>query len=133
MKGSRDFGAQLFTALLRALGVETRLIFSLQPLGYSFGKQEDAHRLERRKDNLDKDVNDQPSLKQPTPSKKRKRQKAEDSDSEDLGLPKVRGKGISIWEVVNGKLLLPIPISGILFSGPRYIWRGNGFPSMQWY
>ena len=63
MKGSRDFGAQLFTALLRALGVETRLIFSLQPLGYSFGKHEDAHRLERRKDDLDKDINDQPSPK----------------------------------------------------------------------
>jgi xeroderma pigmentosum group C-complementing protein len=96
MKGSRDFGAQLFTALLRALGIETRLIFSLQPLGYSFGKLEDAHRLERRKDDLDKDVNDQPSPRQPAPSKKRKRQKAEDSDSEDLGLPKVKGKGISI-------------------------------------
>src|SRR5208282_6598793 len=133
MTGSRDFGAQLFTALLRALGVETRLIFSLQPLGYSFGKQEDAHRLERRKDDLDRDVNDQPTPKQPTPSKKRKRQKEEDSDSEDLGLPKVRGKGISIWEVVNGQLLVLIRISSTLFSGLRYTWKGNGSLSMQWY
>ena len=96
MEGSRDFGAQLFTALLRALGLETRLIFSLQPLGFSFGKQEDAHRIEKRKDDLDRDVDDQPTRKQHTPSKKRKRQKAEDSDSEDLGLPKVKGKGSSI-------------------------------------
>ena len=96
MKGSRDFGAQLFTALLRAMGVETRLIFSLQPLGFSFGKQEDAHRLEKRKDDLDRDVDDQPIPKQSTSSKKRKRPKAEGSDCEDLGLPKVKGKGSSI-------------------------------------
>ncbi|KAK6353270.1 hypothetical protein TWF696_005247 [Orbilia brochopaga] len=38
--GSRDVGAQLFTALLRALGLETRLIFSLCPLGYGFTKVE---------------------------------------------------------------------------------------------
>lgn len=73
LKGSRDFGAQLFTALLYALGADTRLLFSLQPLGFNFGKQEDAHRLVK---------NDKPEI-----SKKRKRQK-EDSD-DDLGLPKI--------------------------------------------
>ncbi|KAF3903312.1 hypothetical protein AA313_de0200045 [Arthrobotrys entomopaga] len=39
-QGSRDFGAQLFTALLRALGLEARLIFSLCPLGYGFSRAE---------------------------------------------------------------------------------------------
>ncbi|KAF3930800.1 hypothetical protein ABW20_dc0107032 [Dactylellina cionopaga] len=39
-RGSRDTGAQLFTALLRALGLEARLIFSLCPLGYGFTKVE---------------------------------------------------------------------------------------------
>jgi xeroderma pigmentosum group C-complementing protein len=33
--GSRDLGAQLFCALLRALAVDTRLVFSLQPLSFS--------------------------------------------------------------------------------------------------
>ncbi|RDI76534.1 hypothetical protein Vi05172_g13482 [Venturia inaequalis] len=35
MQGSADLGAQLFCALLRALGVEARLVASLQPLGFA--------------------------------------------------------------------------------------------------
>ncbi|KAJ5603935.1 hypothetical protein N7537_006891 [Penicillium hordei] len=35
MQGSRDFGAQLFCALLRSVAVEARLICSLQPLPFS--------------------------------------------------------------------------------------------------
>lgn len=35
MQGSRDFGAQLFCALLRSAAVETRLVCSLQPLPFS--------------------------------------------------------------------------------------------------
>lgn len=40
-KGSRDVGAQLFTALLRALGIESRLVASLQPVGFGFTKVEE--------------------------------------------------------------------------------------------
>lgn len=40
--GSRDVGAQLFTALLRGLGLEARMVASLQPLGYGWNKLEDA-------------------------------------------------------------------------------------------
>ncbi|KAI9042911.1 Rad4 family protein [Aspergillus affinis] len=40
MQGSRDLGAQLFTALLRALDIETRLVASLQPLGFGWTKSE---------------------------------------------------------------------------------------------
>ncbi|KAL1846450.1 hypothetical protein Plec18170_009176 [Paecilomyces lecythidis] len=40
MQGSRDVGAQLFTALLRALGIEARLVSSLQPLGFGWTKGE---------------------------------------------------------------------------------------------
>ena len=40
--GSRDIGAQLFTALLRALGLEARLVANLQPLGYGWNKLEEA-------------------------------------------------------------------------------------------
>jgi len=98
LSGSRDFGAQLFTALLRALNPETRLIFSLQPLGFNFGKFEDAHRLDRKKDDLSQPI---PSTSTSSPisgpstpqtTKKRKRQRDEDSELEDLGLPKVKRK-----------------------------------------
>ncbi|KLJ07256.1 hypothetical protein EMPG_17257 [Blastomyces silverae] len=39
-EGSRDVGAQLFTALLRALGIEARMVASLQPLGFGWTKVE---------------------------------------------------------------------------------------------
>ncbi|KAL2760097.1 hypothetical protein ACRALDRAFT_1046606 [Sodiomyces alcalophilus JCM 7366] len=40
--GSRDVGSQLFTALLRALGMEARMVASLQPLGFGWTKMEEA-------------------------------------------------------------------------------------------
>ncbi|KAI5838005.1 Rad4 transglutaminase-like domain-containing protein [Morchella snyderi] len=39
-RGSRDAGAMLFTALLRAIGIESRLVFSLQPLGFGLTERE---------------------------------------------------------------------------------------------
>ena len=47
-EGSRDVGAQLFTALIRGLGLEARLITSLQPIGFGWSKNEEA--AEKRKD-----------------------------------------------------------------------------------
>ncbi|KAL7271118.1 hypothetical protein RUND412_006147 [Rhizina undulata] len=41
-RGSRDTGAALFTALMRALGIHARLVVSLQPLGFGFGVVEEA-------------------------------------------------------------------------------------------
>lgn len=40
--GSRDVGSHLFTALLRGLGLEARMVASLQPLGFGWTKLEDA-------------------------------------------------------------------------------------------
>lgn len=40
--GSRDVGAQLFTCLLRALGLEARMVANLQPVGFGFNKVEEA-------------------------------------------------------------------------------------------
>lgn len=40
--GSRDVGAQLFTALLRGLGLEARMVANLQPLGFGWSKMEEA-------------------------------------------------------------------------------------------
>lgn len=47
-EGSRDIGAQLFTALIRGLGIEARLVTSMQPLGFGWGKGEEAA-VKRRK------------------------------------------------------------------------------------
>ncbi|MCJ1358978.1 MAG: hypothetical protein MMC33_008978 [Icmadophila ericetorum] len=41
-EGSRDVGAQLFTALVRGLGIDARLVASLQPIGFGWNKSEEA-------------------------------------------------------------------------------------------
>ncbi|RFU82146.1 xeroderma pigmentosum group c-complementing [Trichoderma arundinaceum] len=48
-RGSRDIGAQLFTALLRGLGIDARMVASLQPLGFGWNKLEDADAEEEEK------------------------------------------------------------------------------------
>ncbi|KAI0515304.1 Rad4 transglutaminase-like domain-containing protein [Xylaria bambusicola] len=40
--GSRDIGAQLFTALLRGLGLNARMVANIQPLGFGWSKAEEA-------------------------------------------------------------------------------------------
>ncbi|KAL9603457.1 MAG: hypothetical protein Q9219_001144 [cf. Caloplaca sp. 3 TL-2023] len=47
-EGSRDIGAQLFVALLRGLGLETRLVASLQPVGFGWNKNEEASPKKKR-------------------------------------------------------------------------------------
>jgi xeroderma pigmentosum group C-complementing protein len=51
-EGSRDVGEQLFTALLRGLGIEARMIVSLQPAGFGFSQAEEGKpkNLEKLKD-----------------------------------------------------------------------------------
>ena len=41
-EGSRDVGAQLFSALIRGLGIDARLVASLQPTGFGWNKNEEA-------------------------------------------------------------------------------------------
>ncbi|KAH6659408.1 Rad4 transglutaminase-like domain-containing protein [Truncatella angustata] len=41
-EGSRDVGAQLFTALLRGLGLDARMVANLQSLGFGWNKSEEA-------------------------------------------------------------------------------------------
>lgn len=43
-RGSRDVGAQLFTALLRGLGLEARMVANLQTLGFGWNKLEEAEK-----------------------------------------------------------------------------------------
>ncbi|KAF1960563.1 Rad4-domain-containing protein [Byssothecium circinans] len=40
--GSCDVGQQLFTALLRGLGIEARMVASLQPVGFAFSQAEEG-------------------------------------------------------------------------------------------
>jgi len=49
-EGSRDVGAQLFTALVRGLGLEARMVASLQPVGFGWSKSEEAAVKKRRSD-----------------------------------------------------------------------------------
>jgi xeroderma pigmentosum group C-complementing protein len=58
-EGSRDVGEQLFTALLRGLGIEARMIVSLQPAGFGFSQAEEGKpkNLDRLKDAVKDQVN----------------------------------------------------------------------------
>ncbi|KAH8678871.1 hypothetical protein BGZ60DRAFT_352279, partial [Tricladium varicosporioides] len=49
MEGSRDVGAQLFTGLLRGLGLEARIVANLQPVGFGWSQYEEATNKNPRK------------------------------------------------------------------------------------
>ncbi|OBT59144.1 hypothetical protein VE04_00881 [Pseudogymnoascus sp. 24MN13] len=74
-EGSRDVGAQLFTALLRGLGLEARMVVSLQPVGFGWSKNEEA--VERKEKKI---VPEEPAL-----------QSSDDSDDEG-STPTLKGK-----------------------------------------
>lgn len=79
-EGSRDLGSQLFTALIRGLGIEARFVASLQPIGFGWGKVEEATVNEASKvdgPDLDRDAVITPSNKGVTTS----RQKAQRCNS----------------------------------------------------
>ena len=48
-EGSRDLGAQLFTALIRGLGIEARLVANVQPIGFGWSKAEEAMIKKKRR------------------------------------------------------------------------------------
>ncbi|PYI12646.1 Rad4-domain-containing protein [Aspergillus sclerotiicarbonarius CBS 121057] len=58
-QGSRDFGAQLFCALLRSVGVEARLVCSLQPLPFSGTTSVAPEHVVATPDSLDRSVGEQ--------------------------------------------------------------------------
>ncbi|KAH7062953.1 Rad4 transglutaminase-like domain-containing protein [Paraphoma chrysanthemicola] len=62
-EGSRDVGEQLFTALLRGLGIEARMVVSLQPAGFGFSQAEEG-----KPKNLDKLKDAPKDLAEPTPA-----------------------------------------------------------------
>ncbi|KAF2621391.1 Rad4-domain-containing protein [Macroventuria anomochaeta] len=95
-EGSKDVGQQLFTALIRGLGIEARMIVSLQPIGFGFSQAEEGKpkNLEKLKD-LAKSAPSKPTpakpkkstRQQPISSRNRRKVVASsgsDSDSSDL-------------------------------------------------
>lgn len=64
--GSRDVGQQLFTALIRGLGIEARMVASLQPAGFGWshveeGKAKDLKNLQNLKGPEDKTASGTPA------------------------------------------------------------------------
>ncbi|RPA82384.1 Rad4-domain-containing protein [Ascobolus immersus RN42] len=88
-EGSRDTGEQLFTGLLRGLGLDTRMVFSLQPLGFAFSVAENAF-VEEEKEDGDKEGengNDTKEEKKPSPkATPRKPQPVKSRKTRDLRL-----------------------------------------------
>ncbi|TLD27237.1 hypothetical protein PspLS_04943 [Pyricularia sp. CBS 133598] len=82
--GSRDVGAQLFTALLRGLGLEARMVASLQPLGYGWSKYEDADLEEQR--------STQPPPEKPTQTKPHSQKKTKNENRQQHGPSRSRRK-----------------------------------------
>lgn len=63
--GSRDVGAQLFTALLRGLGLEARIVTNIQSLGFGWSKIEEADEITTTESQTNGDKSDKTTSKQP--------------------------------------------------------------------
>ena len=91
MQGSRDVGAQLFTALIRALGIEARLVSNLQPLGFGWTKAEvytPSKTDEAHADEKPKTVPEDSGLESDmAPNPRKKRKKSEARYDQDLQFP----------------------------------------------
>lgn len=74
-EGSRDVGEQLFTAMLRGLGIEARMIVSLQPAGFGFSQAEEGRpkNIQKLKDVIKEQAQ---TTTQSTPAKGRLPQRA---------------------------------------------------------
>ncbi|KAJ6100111.1 hypothetical protein N7467_001646 [Penicillium canescens] len=86
MQGSRDVGAQLFTALVRALDIEGRLVGSLQPLGFGWTKNEvytspkESEKKEPEKEEEPESEPDTGEAEDPTPANDKTKRKQFDKD-----------------------------------------------------
>jgi xeroderma pigmentosum group C-complementing protein len=68
--GSRDLGAQLFTALCRGLGIESRMVASLQPSGFGWSKAEQLNTKKNAKPVAEDESDDSEEDDTPEPPKK---------------------------------------------------------------
>ncbi|KAI9374042.1 Rad4 transglutaminase-like domain-containing protein [Aspergillus egyptiacus] len=98
MEGSRDLGAQLFTALLRALSIEARLVASLQPLGFGWTKA-DSYTTPKQK------AKPQASMETETSDEDLASSSDEDEDRDEVDMPSGRRKPTKRYDYD-----LPFPI-----------------------
>jgi xeroderma pigmentosum group C-complementing protein len=87
-EGSRDLGEQLFTALVRGLGIEARMVVSLQPVGFGWSQSEEgkAKSLEKLRDTVSAE-NETPSKSPVTSNKTQSRPAAKkNTASNDVGM-----------------------------------------------
>ncbi|KAI0460111.1 Rad4 transglutaminase-like domain-containing protein [Xylaria acuta] len=87
--GSRDIGAQLFTALLRGLGIEARMVANIQSLGFGWSKAEEADEEKQQQQQTSSSKADKPEAKKVAKKKeaaamKPARRQARRSDREAL-------------------------------------------------
>jgi xeroderma pigmentosum group C-complementing protein len=99
LDGSRDVGAQLFTALLRGLGIEARMVANLQPLGFGWSQNEEAFERNPRKLKKQVEKNDDSSSEE-----------EDDSDSEVLSTkPSKSVKAVAVSKSQNNSKAKRIP------------------------
>jgi xeroderma pigmentosum group C-complementing protein len=87
-EGSRDVGAQLFTALLRGLGLNARMVANIQSLGFGWSKSEDAdeekigNETQANSTSVSRGGSKQPAAKKKTPTRPASRRaKKNDKDA----------------------------------------------------
>ncbi|KAI1114449.1 Rad4 transglutaminase-like domain-containing protein [Nemania sp. NC0429] len=83
--GSRDVGAQLFTALLRGLGLDARMVANIQPLGFGWSKAEEAdEEMEQQVNGGQTDTKNTKAIGRKAAVKKPARRQTRRSDQEAL-------------------------------------------------
>ena len=104
-RGSRDVGAQLFTALLRAIGMEARLVASLQPLGFGWSQAEEANKPKPETGSSEQGTSDTPILIDDSSELSDALSMETDLDME---IPKVKNRGKHLPPVYWTEVLSPI-------------------------
>ncbi|KAI4259290.1 MAG: hypothetical protein LQ352_000830 [Teloschistes flavicans] len=105
-EGSRDVGVQLFVALLRGLGLEARLVASLQPVGFGWNKNEEAAPKKKRSEknkkaditevvDLESASEDSKSRSNQNSKPKKKTSAVSGSKTTAVDLPSSSGSGLS--------------------------------------
>ena len=106
-EGSRDVGAQLFTALLRGLGMKARMVVSLQPAGFGWSKAEEAGPVKRKgKPNPATAIEDPKKSSPPTGAVRRPKKSIKEEDTSAKKRSKRHSKGNS-----SGRQHQPISVS----------------------
>ncbi|PGH20079.1 hypothetical protein AJ80_03729 [Polytolypa hystricis UAMH7299] len=114
-EGSRDTGAQLFTALLRSLDIEARMVANLQPIGFGWTKAENYRELtEKEVENLSSDNEASGEDERPRKTKpkgKKGKDKVQQIDN-DLPFP------IYWTEVISPVTQDIVPVDALISSNP---------------